>query len=133
MFFLFRLEAGWKPSRHLGTQDRHVPRERADGSCRCPAACQLRNRAAEPQVAMAILQVLLRVPSPFFTLTLGGSIENMGDYLQELAQMWRKWNSCVSVSQMVRLLYRKYDNSVCSLWTFHGTSHCLAGHVTAMP
>lgn len=39
----------------------------------------------------------------------------------------------VSVSQVVRLLYRKYDNSVCSLWTFHGTSHCLAGHATAMP
>lgn len=84
--FLFCLEAGWKLSRHLGTQDRHVPRERADGSCRCPAEKEV----AAPQVGIAILQVLLSVPSPFFTLTLDGSIKNMGDYLQELAQMWRK-------------------------------------------
>lgn len=85
--FLFRLEAGWKLSRHLGTQDRHVPRERADGSCRWPAACQLRNRAADPQVGIAIQQVLLSVPSPVFTFTLGGSIKNM-----EIT--YKSWHRC---------------------------------------
>lgn len=47
-----------------------------------------------PEVAIAILQVLLSVPSPFFTLTLGGSIENM-----EIT--YKSWHRCGEIGTLM--------------------------------